>query len=139
MRFCAIEINVISQQQTENTKGIIVAHNGKASKLSELGGNPTEQKIKINNLPQYEENGGEFSLQNALILAKTSLCSIPIHGSREIILITAALSTVDPNDIFKTIRDIKINKIRVSCVSLSAELHIIKGKILFFVFLFCFA
>ncbi|ETO07233.1 hypothetical protein RFI_30160 [Reticulomyxa filosa] len=67
---------------------------------------------------------------------------IPIHGSREILvlyvciynlinnpyikLITGSLSTVDPDDIFYTIKSLKQYKISVHILSLSAELNILK-------------
>lgn len=66
-----------------------------------------------------------FSLQNALEVAKNSLSQIPVHGSREIILISSALSSIDPDDIFTTIRSLKTLKIRTNIISLSAELHIL--------------
>jgi len=58
-------------------------------------------------------------------LSKTSLSSIPLHGSREIIIISSALSTIDGDDIFVTIKSLKDHKIRCNVISLSAELHIL--------------
>ncbi|ETO14501.1 hypothetical protein RFI_22861 [Reticulomyxa filosa] len=108
--------------------GIIVAHNKKAVKLTNLGGNPLQQISKIHSLNSndFPEDGGLFSLQNSLELAKKSLMQIPIHGSREILLITGSLSTVDPDDIFYTIKSLKQYKISVHILSLSAELNILK-------------
>lgn len=127
--------------------GLIIAHHKIAQKITELGGNPLQQIEKLHNITDhllmYEQqhlsqtmsrsiDGGiknnlinHLSLQNALEVAKNSLSQIPIHGSREIILISSALSSIDPDDIFNTIKSLKIHKIRTNIISLSAELHIL--------------
>ena len=69
--------------------------------------------------------GGEFSLQNGLEVAGRSLGHQPRHGSREIVVVTAALSTCDPGSILtETIPRLQQAHIRVSCFALAAELHI---------------
>ncbi len=77
-------------------------------------------------MPEYPENGGSFSLQNSLRLAKRSLDQIGAHGTREIILIYGALCTIDRDDIFQTIKSIAHSKITCHVISLSAELYICK-------------
>ena len=128
--------------------GLIIAHHKIAQKITELGGNPLQQIEKLHNITDHlllyehdhaqelitRDRDGSFknaqinclSLQNALEVAKNSLSQIPIHGSREIILVSSALSSIDPGDIFNTIKSLKINKIRTNIISLSAELHILK-------------
>lgn len=86
--------------------------------------------------------GGDFSLQNALQLACANLRNLPGHVSREVVIIQAALSTIDPTNIFSTIEvsrrrnfndDFNINfqtmkrlNIRCSAIGLSAEMFICK-------------
>lgn len=99
--------------------GIIVTHNKIAEKLTELSGNPADQQQRLRH---YIENhnegadddnndsmdtdsgprlttGGEISIQNALLVAQSTLQQIPSYGSRECILIHAALYSVDPDDL----------------------------------------
>eukprot|EP01084_Bolivina_argentea_P010172 18948_1 len=115
--------------------GLIIGHHKIAQKITDLGGNPLQQIEKLHNISDdlllYSENDNNnnnnncLSIQNCLEVAKNSLSQIPIHGSREIILITSALSSIDPSDIFDTIKLLKLNKIRCNIISLSAELHIL--------------
>ena len=51
---------------------------------------------------------------------------IPAHNSREILVIYSSLTSCDPGDITLTADSLKVDKIRVSIVSLSAELHVCK-------------
>jgi len=69
--------------------------------------------------------GGEFSLQNGLEVAGRSLGHQPRHGSREIIIVTAALATCDPGYLLtETLPKLIQANIRVSAFALSAELHV---------------
>jgi len=65
-----------------------------------------------------------MSLQNALNSALLSLRQAPPYSHREILVLMAALSTVDPGDIFSTINVLKGDQVRCSVVSLSAELYV---------------
>ena len=42
-------------------------------------------------------------------------------------MITGSLSTCDPGDIFQTLSDLQQERIRVSIISLSAEIHIARN------------
>lgn len=124
--------------------GIIVAHHKIAQKMADLGGNPLQQIQRLENMTdvvynyesahaQEHENGNEsksvnnlLSIQNALKLGQKCLSQIPVHGSRELIFITSALSTIDPSIIYETIEELKTNKIRTDIISLSAELRILR-------------
>ncbi|OUM60143.1 hypothetical protein PIROE2DRAFT_63340 [Piromyces sp. E2] len=118
-------INEYFDQNPISQLGIIVTRDGLSEKLTELSGNSSEHieelKVKIN-----RETRGEPSLQNSLELAKNSLCHSPPHGTREILILMASLTTCDPGDINETIRVLKNNHIRVSIIGLAAEVQICK-------------
>jgi len=121
--------------------GLIIAHHKIAQKITDLGGNPLQQIERLHNITEhlllYEQQQSAaasstdtdltncLSIQNALEVAKNSLSQIPVHGSREIIFISSALSSIDPEDIYNTIKSLKTHKIRTNVISLSAELHIL--------------
>jgi transcription factor Ssl1 len=76
-------------------------------------------------LQEGPSGGGVFSLQNGLEVAGRSLGHQPRHGSREILILCAALSTCDPGHILtETMPRLKAANIRVSTFALSAELYI---------------
>lgn len=116
--------------------GFILCKNGEAEIITQLSGNSRIHKLALHSiLTQMNTtsssmnndngNGGEFSLQNGLEVAGRSLGHQPRYGSREIVILTAALSTCDPGYILtETIPKLLNAKIRVSCFTLSAELHI---------------
>lgn len=60
-------------------------------------------------------------------MAQNTLSHLPHHGSREILLINASLTTCDPDDIFTTVQQIQDDSIRVSVISLSAEMQLLKN------------
>jgi hypothetical protein len=49
---------------------------------------------------------------------------LPIHSSREILIIFGSLTTCDPNNIHDTLDACVANKIRISVVALAAEMKI---------------
>ncbi len=67
---------------------------------------------------------GELSLQNGLRVARNMLEYVPAHGTREVVVLQFALSTVDPGDIFAEIVALRSATVRVSTVSYSGELAI---------------
>jgi len=86
-------------------------------------GNPSDH---IRALREKTTIGSEPSLQNALELAKNHLSHVPKHGTREIVVIYACLTTCDPGNVFETINLLKMEKIRSSAIGLAAELHVYK-------------
>jgi len=110
--------------------GFVLAAKGEAEILTQLSGSSKTHKIALQSvaescLQEGPAQGGEFSLQNGLEVAGRSLGHQPRHGSREIILVTAALSTCDPGFILtETLPKLQQANIRVTCFALSAELHI---------------
>lgn len=111
--------------------GFVVCMKGEAEMLTPLSSSSKVHKVALQSLSQLAMSeggpnaGGEFSLQNGIELVGRSLGHQPRHGSREIVILTAALSSCDPGYILTdTIPKIERANIRVSCFALSAELHI---------------
>ncbi|KAI9223775.1 Ssl1-like-domain-containing protein [Blastocladiella britannica] len=71
-------------------------------------------------------DAGEPSLQNALELVRKVLAHVPRHGTREVIMVVSALTSCDPGNIADTLAAVARDGIRVSVVSLAAEVHVLK-------------
>ncbi|CAG8746846.1 6970_t:CDS:2, partial [Acaulospora morrowiae] len=106
--------------------GIIVTKGGVAEKLTGLSGNLVENIIALKNKKNADADG-EPSLQNSLELARSSLIHAPAHGTREVLIIMGSLTSCDPGDIYDTIENLVMDKIRVSVVGLAAEDTLISG------------
>lgn len=109
--------------------GLVLVKQGEATQLHGLSGNIKSLKISIQSVADLcakeGASGGEFSLQNGLEVAGRSLGHQPRHGSREVVIVTSALSTCDPGYLLtETLPKLQQASIRVSCVALSAELHV---------------
>lgn len=109
--------------------GFVLVKHGEAEILSQLSGNSKTHKMALRAVAQLAAqegpHGGEFSLQNGLEVAGRSLGHQPRHGSREIVIVTSALSTCDPGSILtETLPRLQRARIRVSTFALAAELHI---------------
>lgn len=101
--------------------GVIVSHGKVARKLTDLGGAPEEQARLLRG---FAAEGGELSLQNSLEQALAALEQIPVYGSREVVVLTGSLGTCDPGDIFETAARLRRARIRVSFVSMAAEMYV---------------
>mmetsp|Transcript_10048 Transcript_10048/g.15550 ORF Transcript_10048/g.15550 Transcript_10048/m.15550 type:complete len:579 (+) Transcript_10048:77-1813(+) len=125
-------INEYYDQNPLGHLGVVLCKDGEAEMLTTLGGSPKKHKLALGAALVTEMTkgggpsvGGEFSLQNGIEVAGRSLGYAPRYGSREIIVITSALATCDPGDILgETLPRLLHSGIRVSTVSLQAELHI---------------
>jgi transcription initiation factor TFIIH subunit 2 len=107
--------------------GLIVGKNRHAYRITELSGDPMNQiQLLQKEAENTSDGGGEFSLQNCLIVASSVLRQVPDYGSREILLVVGSLSTCDPGNVFETIDEMKSHRIRCSVVSLAAEVYIYK-------------
>lgn len=114
--------------------GFVLVKEGEAEILTTLSSNTKSQKLALQSVgPMVAAEsgsatrvaGGEFSFQNGLEVAGRSLGHQPRHGSREIVVVTAALSTCDPGSILtETLPRLQQANIRVSCFALAAELYI---------------
>lgn len=101
--------------------GVIVCYDGKAQTLTHLSGNPREQTRVLSS---FERVGGDLSLQNGLEHALDSLEQIPLYGSREVLVVMGSLSSCDPGDIYQSLDRLRAARVRVSFVSLAAEMHV---------------
>jgi len=128
----SVEVDVASafvrdffEQNPISTLAVLVMRDMKAELLTELSCNPRQH---LQALARLAEQGGrgEASLQNALELARESLHALPSFTSREVVLLSASLSTCDPGDIHMTIAALRRDKLRTSVFSLLAEIYIHK-------------
>jgi len=102
---------------------IIITRNSIAEKLTELSGNPSKH---ISALRAQNVTEGEASLENALEVARSSLCYVPKYGSREIVVLFESLTTCDPGDIYSVMDQLKKDNIHCSVVGVGAEVHVCK-------------
>lgn len=129
IEMCLDFVNEFYDQNPLSHLGFVLIKNGEAEILTQLSGSARTHKVALQSVIQMcaseSAGGGEFSLQNGLEVAGRSLGHQPRHGSREIVILTAALSTCDPGYILtETLPKLLTAKIRVSCFALQAELHI---------------
>jgi transcription initiation factor TFIIH subunit 2 len=129
VQMCIDFVSEFYDQNPLSHLGFVLIKNGEAEILTQLSGSAKFHKVALQSVLQIcaSENGmgGEFSLQNGLEVAGRSLGHQPRHGSREIVILTAALSTCDPGYILtETLPKLLTAKIRVSCFALTAELYI---------------
>ena len=132
-------VNEYYDQNPLGHLGICLVREGEAEMLTTLGGSPKRHTLAlsaalIDEMKRSQRRtekdaaiGGEFSLQNGIEVAGRSLGYAPRYGSREIIVVTSALATCDPGDILgETLPRLRHAGIRVSTVSMQAEMHICK-------------
>lgn len=115
------EQNPISQMS------VLGMHDGICIRVSELSGNPAEHAAAILELRSKEtgkEPKGAPSLQNALELARATLYHTPKHGTREVIVVFGSLLSLDPGDIYQTVKACVRDRIRVSIIGMGARLKI---------------
>eukprot|EP00879_Flechtneria_rotunda_P016374 GHRR01017131.1.p1 GENE.GHRR01017131.1~~GHRR01017131.1.p1 ORF type:complete len:394 (+),score=126.77 GHRR01017131.1:120-1301(+) len=103
---------------------LAVLRNGIAEQLTDLSGSPEAQIDKLNQFGM--DAGGDASLQNGLEMGLDLLGTVPPYGHREMLVIMAALSTVDPGRVEDSIHKCREAKIRVSVVGVAAEVHILR-------------
>lgn len=107
--------------------GIVGMRNGVAQVVSPYGSDPAAHRSAIRRFAAMVTPEGDPLLQNALEMARGMLAlSQAGHVTREVVAVFGALFTADPGDIFKTIKQLVTEKIRVRVVGLSAEVHICK-------------
>jgi transcription initiation factor TFIIH subunit 2 len=120
-------LEFVSQYFTENPLSqlqLLCTSKKVASVVTPLSGNRAQQ---MNGVPKAcGKAEGEPSLQNALLLAHSTLCQIPRYGTREVLIFFSSLSTCDPGNIYKTVHLLKSAHIIVHIISLSAELFVCK-------------
>jgi len=110
--------------------GFVLLKHGEAEILTQLSSSSKAHKLALQSVAQMAASegpagGGEFSLQNGIEVAGRSLGHQPRHGSREIVVLCAALSTCDPGYLLtETLPRLKVAHVRVSTLALSAEMHV---------------
>lgn len=108
--------------------GVLVMRDGLVERRLGLTTMNTDSSTKTPTLlPEWlkdVEARGETSLQNALSVAHGLLLHVPAHGTREVIILQSSLSSCDPSDIFGTIEQLRRDRIRVSIVSVSAQVRV---------------
>ncbi|CAH1119166.1 unnamed protein product [Phaedon cochleariae] len=123
LKLLEIFLDEFFDQNPISQLGVIIMHNKRAEKISDLAGNCRKHIKLINNLNRTSLVG-EPSLQNGLEMALSSLKLLPSHASREILVIMGSLTTCDPGDILNTIDNMKIEGVRCSIIGLAAEVHV---------------
>ncbi|GJQ08448.1 hypothetical protein GpartN1_g239.t1 [Galdieria partita] len=104
---------------------VVALRDGVAEKLSSMGSNPRQHSEAINTAAQ-KGFYGNCSLQNGLDLAFSLLHSIPLYGSREVLVLYNSISSCDPGDVRQTIEKVERERIRCSIIGMAAELYILK-------------
>ncbi|KAJ8943487.1 hypothetical protein NQ318_006340 [Aromia moschata] len=123
LKLLEIFIEEFFDQNPISQMGVIIMHNKRAEKISDLAGN-ARKHIKYTNSLNRTSLIGEPSLQNGLEMALSSLKLLPSHASREILVIMGSLTTCDPSDINVTIDNLKQEGVRCSVIGLAAEVHV---------------
>eukprot|EP01038_Epipyxis_sp_PR26KG_P010622 gene10622-14264_t len=103
--------------------GLMITRSKTAERITDLSGNP---KHHIHKLDSIKQTDGLSSLQNTILLAMASLRHIPTYGHRELLIVFSSLSSCDPGDIFSTIKEAIVAKVRISIICLLAEIFICK-------------
>ena len=115
-------------QNPISTLAVIVTRDGRAELVTEPSCNPRQHLQALQRIID-EGSRGESSLQNALELARESLNSVPAFTSREVVMVSASLSSCDPGDIFSTASALKRDKLRTSIFCLLAEVPSMRASV----------
>jgi len=120
-------VSTFFEQNPLSQIAILGSRDRKALMITDLGSSPDSQRNVLQNVVEdFDSASGEFSLQNSLLLAMKVLERVPDYGSREILFITGSLSSVDPSDVFDTIKSCTTLRIRCSVLSLTAEVYLFR-------------
>eukprot|EP00922_Rhytidocystis_sp_ex-Travisia-forbesii_P042512 GHVS01063463.1.p1 GENE.GHVS01063463.1~~GHVS01063463.1.p1 ORF type:complete len:345 (+),score=44.38 GHVS01063463.1:240-1274(+) len=90
-----------------------------------LSASPEEQINKLREAKRKALSGAP-SLMNGLERALAILTSVPLYGSREVLIIFGSLRTCDAGNIEEVIPALTAASVRVSCISMAPELYIMK-------------
>ena len=117
-------------QNPISSLGLVLARRGGAERLTELS--PARDRHLRALLSLQGGSGGaapppcegDFSLQVALEVAARQLELIPAYGTREILVLHGAHSSVNPGDILGTLSSLIAARVTVSAISLPGEVYI---------------
>lgn len=87
--------------------GIIVCRDGVAQQATELGSNPRKHVQAVVDHCEKRGPSGDWSLRNGLDVARRLLSMVPTYATREIVVVHAALATVDSGNIFELLTQLK--------------------------------
>lgn len=102
---------------------ILTTSGGKSMIISYFFNSPNEH---IEKLHDSKLSDGDPSLQNALELSVNCFQEVPKYAYKEVLVISSSMITCDPGNIYDTMKLLKENSIKVSIISLSAEVFIFK-------------
>ncbi|CAD5223449.1 unnamed protein product [Bursaphelenchus okinawaensis] len=105
--------------------GIILCTDRRPNRLVSFTSD-TRTLLECLNGLDYASCTGEFSLQSSIQMAASDLSVQPGYASREIVVISGSLATIDPGNIFSTFEDLKRQQIRASTIGLCAELFVFR-------------
>lgn len=132
LQLCRQFVSDYFDQNPIGQLAIVCARDGLAERLSLMGGNTFDHGAVLASKRKLEPRG-EPSLQNALEMARSCLSYVsethkshlPNSNTREILFISASLTSVDPGNIYHTIQNLVDDHIQVSVISLAAEMHVL--------------
>uniref|UniRef100_A0A0G4I5I8 General transcription factor IIH subunit n=1 Tax=Chromera velia CCMP2878 TaxID=1169474 RepID=A0A0G4I5I8_9ALVE len=114
------QLNPISQLS-------IVALQDRVAKIvTPLSANPEGQIRALEDFLQQNKHEGHPSLQNALQKVEALTASLPPYGTREALVVWGSLATIDPGNVLDSIAMAKRTNLRLSVVSMTPELYILK-------------
>eukprot|EP01028_Stygiella_incarcerata_P008725 TRINITY_DN3889_c1_g5_i1.p1 TRINITY_DN3889_c1_g5~~TRINITY_DN3889_c1_g5_i1.p1 ORF type:complete len:480 (-),score=120.89 TRINITY_DN3889_c1_g5_i1:102-1460(-) len=116
-------VNTFFDQNALSQLGILFTKDEGSVRCCGMSGDATGP---IASLDEKIDAGGEPSVQNTLEHALNMLESSPGYGSREIVLVMSSLRSLDPSNVFLTIRKLKKAHIRVFVVGLLAEVFLFR-------------
>ncbi|MEW5303288.1 MAG: hypothetical protein WDW36_005994 [Sanguina aurantia] len=122
LTICKNFIREFFDQNPLSQLGILLMRNGLAERLTELSGSPESQIKKLSE--RLPAASGNASLQNLVDLSISCLKHIPPYGHREVLVMSAALSTCDPGNVFDSVKAAKEHHIRISVVGVAAEVYV---------------
>ncbi|RDA83912.1 hypothetical protein CP532_3665 [Ophiocordyceps camponoti-leonardi (nom. inval.)] len=123
LSYASIFVRDLLEQNPMSQLAMVGMRDGIAVRISHLGGNPTEHLDKLAALEAQQPQGSP-SLQNALEMCRGLLYHAPAHGTREVLVVYGALTSVDPGNIHDTIERLVGDRIRVSVVGLAAQMYV---------------
>jgi transcription initiation factor TFIIH subunit 2 len=135
---CTTFIRGFFDQNPISSLGLLRVRRGVADKLTDLGGNPAKHVAALAAAMRPCDCGaravecacrrrreGDFSFENALVLALDVLTLQPAAtATREVVIVHSAIASCDPGDVFDAVRRCAEQGVRVSVVSLPAEVHL---------------
>ncbi|KAI9689247.1 MAG: hypothetical protein M1820_010191 [Bogoriella megaspora] len=124
LRYVLVYIQEFFEQNPISQLAIVGMRSGLAKPVSDLSGNPNQHITAVKQLLEKQEPQGDPSLQNALEMSNAMLAGTPSHGTREVVIVFGALRSIDPGDIYVTIRRCAKERLRVSIIGLGARVHI---------------